>query len=526
MTVPLFAYHFRELSVPLEKKGDILGALSHAIGISPDSILNLEVERFALDSRKRNAPHWSYNVKFETAKPLHPTHWLVPATEKKETLESDILKDSIPMSRNVTVVGAGPAGLWAALSFARKGFQVNLYEQGSPVEERFQDIRRFFVDRKFNPRSNILFGEGGAGAYSDGKLNTRSRNIFSSAVLADMVHFGVSRDVLTFAKPHVGTDRLVLLLKALRREFLDLGGKVHFHTALEDIEISGGSLSRVNFNGTWQNADNLVLAPGHSARFLYELLHERGVAEESKAFALGVRVEHPQELINIRQLGKNVNTELTGSAEYALTAKTLGGKSAAYSFCMCPGGVLVPCVSEEGTLATNGMSYSKRNGKLANGAIVVPIEKSDSLFGGIEMQRRFEKRAFELGGKNYSAPAQTIRAFLEGKNDSVLPTSSFATGILSCPLREILDDFLCDSLAEGFEQFEKKIPGFIDNGLIVAPETRTSSPVRIVRNTDTLESVSAKGLFVIGEGAGYTGGIVTSAADGIKLANRAKMIIN
>lgn len=526
MTVPLFAYHFRELSVPLENKGNILEALSHAVGISPDSILNLEVERFALDSRKRSAPHWSYNVRFETATPLTQTHWLVPAKEKSETLESDILKDSISMSKNVTVVGAGPAGLWAALSLARKGFQVRLYEQGSPVEERFQDIRRFFVDRKFNPRSNILFGEGGAGAYSDGKLNTRTRNAYSSAVLADMVHFGISRDVLTFAKPHVGTDRLVLLLKALRKEFLELGGTVHFHTTLEDIEISGGSLSRVKFNGKWQDADNLILAPGHSARFLYELLHERGIAEESKAFALGVRVEHPQELINVRQLGKNANTELTGSAEYALTAKTLGGKSAAYSFCMCPGGVLVPCVSEEGTLATNGMSYSKRNGKLANGAIVVPIEKSETLFGGIEMQRRFEKRAFELGGKNYSAPAQTIRAFLEGKADTVLPKSSFATGVQACPLREILDDVLCDSLADGFEQFERKIPGFIDNGLIVAPETRTSSPVRIVRNTDTLESVSTKGLFVLGEGAGYTGGIVTSAADGIKLANRARMLKN
>lgn len=522
--MPLFSYHFRELSVPLEKKGEILEALSHAAKIPKDSILNLEVERFALDSRKRGAPHWSYNVRFDTAKKLSPTHWLVPAQEKAETLEDDPLKDSVPLSKNVTVVGAGPAGLWAALSLARKGFDVSLYEQGSPVEERFGDIRRFFVNRKFNPHSNILFGEGGAGAYSDGKLNTRTRNAFTSKVLADMVHFGISRDVLTFAKPHVGTDRLVLLLKALRAEFLSLGGSVHFHTALEDIELSNGSVSRANFNGKWQSVDNLVLAPGHSARNLYELLDARGVAEESKAFALGVRVEHPQELINLRQLGKGVDTRLTGSAEYALTAKTLGGKSAAYSFCMCPGGVLVPCVSEDGTLATNGMSYSRRDGKLANGAIVVPVEKSKTLFGGIEMQRRFEKKAFELGGKNYSAPAQTIRSFLEDSGEAKLPKSTFATGVTPCPIREILDPEICDSLADGFEQFEKKIPGFIENGLIVAPETRTSSPVRIVRDPDTLESVSAKGLFVLGEGAGYTGGIVTSAADGITLANRARML--
>lgn len=517
------AYHFRELSVPLEKKGAVTEALAHALGLKPDEILNLKVERFALDSRKRNAPHWSYNVRFETAKRLATSHWLVPADEKNESLADDPFKDSVPLSKNVTVVGAGPAGLWAALSLARKGFQVDLYEQGSPVEERFGDIRRFFSDRKFNAKSNVLFGEGGAGAYSDGKLNTRTRNAFSSAVLEDMVHFGISEDVLTFAKPHIGTDRLVILLRALRKEFLDFGGKVHFHTALEDIEIRGGELCRAKFNGTWQDADNLILAPGHSARFLYELLHERGVAEESKAFALGVRVEHPQVLFNSRQFGPRTDISLTGSAEYALTAKTLGETSAAYSFCMCPGGVLVPCVSEEGTLATNGMSYSKRNGKMANGAIVVPIPKSETLFGGIELQRKFERRAFELGGKNYAAPAQTIRAFLAGKKDRTLPASTFPTGVVPSSLRDILDDWICDSLADGFEQFERKIPGFISEGLIVSPETRTSSPVRILRNPETLESVSTKGLFVLGEGAGYTGGIVTSAADGIKMANRAKL---
>ena len=231
----LNAYHFRELSLPLQKKGEVANDLAHALNLREDEIFNLEVERFALDSRKRSAPHWSYNVRFETAKKLSPSHWLVPATEKAETLDSDVFKNSIPLSKNAHVVGAGPSGLWAALSLARKGFSVDLYEQGSPVEERFQDIHRFFADRKFNPHSNILFGEGGAGAYSDGKLNTRTRNVFSSAVLADMVHFGVSKDVLTFAKPHIGTDRLVLLLRALRAEFLSLGGRIHFHTALEDL---------------------------------------------------------------------------------------------------------------------------------------------------------------------------------------------------------------------------------------------------------------------------------------------------
>ncbi|OWV26846.1 FAD-dependent oxidoreductase [Fibrobacter sp. UWB1] len=540
----MFTYRYRELSVALAKKGKYREALAKELRLHPEEIFNLQVERFSLDSRRKGDPKWSYNVIFDLKREVRATgnhaKGLVAATRDKETLESDPQKNSVAMPGHVDVIGAGPSGLWAALHLLRKGFAVDLYEQGKCVEERFRDIRRFFVDRNFNAYSNVLFGEGGAGAFSDGKLNTRTRNLFVEQVLHDMVDFGVDESVVTFAKPHIGTDRLVLLLRELRAEITRLGGKIHFNTALEDIEIKDGRIAAIQLKNVianpdgvkqsnagaaiphWQPCEALVLAVGHSARSIYEMLHARGVALESKAFAMGVRVEHPQALINMRQLGLNVDTKLTGSAEYFLATPTLNKSSSAYSFCMCPGGVLVPCASEPGTLATNGMSYSRRNGPFANGAIAVPIAASDKLFGGLEFQRKIESDAYAVGGKSYAAPAQSIKAFLAHREDKSLPKSTYPCGLVQSNLWDWMDKTICKSLAEGFQNFDKKIPGFIEEGLIVAPETRTSSPLRMSRNNETLESVNTKGLFVLGEGAGYSGGIVTSAADGVRLAHYAK----
>ncbi len=540
----MFTYRFRELAVALHKKGDVRAALAREIRVHPEKIFNIEVERFSLDSRRKGDPHWSYNVIFDVASPLRTTgssaRGLIEAKREERSLDAEPLGNSMPMPGHVDIVGAGPSGLWAALHLLRKGFSVDIYEQGKCVEERFRDIRRFFVDRKFNAHSNVLFGEGGAGAFSDGKLNTRSRNAFSEAVLKDMVGFGVDESVVTFAKPHIGTDRLVLMLREIRAEIVRLGGHIHFSTALEDIEIKDGRIaaiklrevrgSRLEVRGAsvdvslpfWKPCEALVLAVGHSARSVYTLLHARGVALESKAFAMGVRVEHPQMLINMRQLGKDVDTRLTGAAEYFLATPTLDKTSSAYSFCMCPGGILVPCASEPGTLATNGMSYSRRNGPFANGAIAVPIAASEKLFGGLELQRKIEADAFSVGGKNYAAPAQTIKSFLAHKEDARLPKSTYPCGLVPSNLWGWMDKTICKSLAEGFQNFDRKIPGFIEDGLIVAPETRTSSPLRMSRNNDTLESANTKGLFVLGEGAGYAGGIVTSAADGVRLAHYAK----
>ena len=546
----MFTYRYRELALPLNKKGEVRFALAKTLRVNPEEIFNLEVERFSLDSRRKGDLRWSYNVVFDLKRKVRATgnnaRGLIESKREIRSLDAEPGNSTVPMPSHVDIIGAGPSGLWAALHLLRKGFAVDIYEQGKQVEERFRDIRRFFVDRKFNAHSNVLFGEGGAGAFSDGKLNTRSRNLFSETVLKDMVEFGVDESVVTFAKPHIGTDKLVLMLRQIRAEIVRLGGKIHFSTCLEDIEIKDGRICTIKLKetkderrktkddvaiGNWKSCEALVLAVGHSARDIYQLLHARGVQLESKAFAMGVRVEHPQSLINIRQLGNNVDTKLTGAAEYFLATPTLNKTSSAYSFCMCPGGVLVPCASEPGTLATNGMSYSRRNGAFANGAIAVPITagaegfdipSSGSLFGGLDLQRKIESDAYNVGGKVYAAPAQTIKSFLEHREDKSLPKSTYPCGLVQSNLWDWMDKTICQSLAEGFQNFDRKIPGFINEGLIVAPETRTSSPLRITRNNETLESVNTKGLFVLGEGAGYAGGIVTSAADGVRLAHYAK----
>ena len=547
----MFTYRYRELALPLDKKGEVRFALAKTLRVNPEEIFNLEVERFSLDSRRKGDLRWSYNVVFDLKRKVRATgnnaRGLIESKREIRSLDAEPGNSTVPMPSHVDIIGAGPSGLWAALHLLRKGFTVDIYEQGKQVEERFRDIRRFFVDRKFNAHSNVLFGEGGAGAFSDGKLNTRSRNLFSETVLKDMVEFGVDESVVTFAKPHIGTDKLVLMLRQIRTEIVRLGGKIHFSTCLEDIEIKDGRICAIKLReipayagmtsanteiaeSHWKPCEALVLAVGHSARSVYEMLHARGVQLESKAFAMGVRVEHPQSLINMRQLG-NVDTKLTGAAEYFLATPTLNKTSSAYSFCMCPGGVLVPCASEPGTLATNGMSYSRRNGAFANGAIAVPITagaegfdipSSGSLFGGLDLQRKIESDAFNVGGKAYAAPAQTIKSFLEHREDKSLPKSTYPCGLVQSNLWDWMDKTICQSLAEGFQNFDRKIPGFINEGLIVAPETRTSSPLRITRNNETLESVNTKGLFVLGEGAGYAGGIVTSAADGVRLAHFAR----
>ena len=547
----MFTYRYRELAVALEKKGEVRSALAKTLRVNPEEIFNLEVERFSLDCRRKGDLRWSYNVVFDLKRKVRATgnnaRGLIESKREIRNLDAEPGNSTVPMPSHVDIIGAGPSGLWAALHLLRKGFTVDIYEQGKQVEERFRDIRRFFVDRKFNAHSNVLFGEGGAGAFSDGKLNTRSRNLFSETVLKDMVEFGVDESVVTFAKPHIGTDKLVLMLRQIRAEIVRLGGKIHFSTCLEDIEIKDGRICAIKLReipayagmtsanteiaeSHWKPCEALVLAVGHSARDIYQLLHAREVQLESKAFAMGVRVEHPQSLINMRQLG-NVDTKLTGAAEYFLATPTLNKTSSAYSFCMCPGGVLVPCASEPGTLATNGMSYSRRNGAFANGAIAVPITagaegfdipSSGSLFGGLDLQRKIESDAFNVGGKAYAAPAQTIKSFLAHREDKSLPKSTYPCGLVQSNLWDWMDKTICQSLAEGFQNFDRKIPGFINEGLIVAPETRTSSPLRITRNNETLESVNTKGLFVLGEGAGYAGGIVTSAADGVRLAHFAR----
>jgi uncharacterized FAD-dependent dehydrogenase len=516
--------------------------LAQELKIPLSEIMSCEPVRVALDSRRKGKPFWSCNVRFTCKVPVkHPQ--VQPFVDSSDDIENTPSANSLDLGERVCVVGAGPAGLWAALSLARKGYAVELHEQGKPVEERFRDIRHFISGREFNARSNVLYGEGGAGAFSDGKLTSRSRTPFVQTVLDDLALAGASDEVRWLAKPHIGTDRLQKILVTVRKWIEEAGGTVFFNSKLTDLEITDGAVSRVAFDDRWQECSSLVLATGHSARDVYGLLDRRGVMLEAKPYALGVRIEHPQAFINEKQLGRGVDYSLTGAAEYTLTAQTLKGTSSAYTFCMCPGGVLIPCASESGGFATNGMSYSRRNAPFANAGIIVPVasqagwhdvpdfkdfvrnalapDESVELWAGIALQRALEREAFERGGRDYTAPAQTVGAFLEGKLDKALPKSSFPTGLSPTNHWEWFPQCVVQSIAEGCENFERKIPGWIHNGLIVSPETRTSSPMRVVRN-ECMESVNVSGLYPLGEGAGYAGGITTSAADGVRLATLAR----
>ena len=477
-----------QFKVPLSQKNNIQGVIEN---ISGEKVFNIHIERLALDCRAKGNPHFVCNATCNMEK--------IPQNPNSETLLKKYKKND-EMPSEVSIAGAGPAGLWAAYGLLLKGHKVNLYEQGKPVEERFRDIRRFLKGGIFLEHSNIFFGEGGAGAFSDGKLNTRSRTDFSQAVLGDLIKMGASEEIAYLAKPHIGTDRLQFLLKNMRKRILELGGKIYFESCLQDISVLGNRLNSICINKKWLPCETLVLANGHSARNVYDMLNAHGVLLEGKSFAVGVRIEHPQSFINESRFGRGVDYKLTGAADYTLTGKT------AYSFCMCPGGVVIPCASEPDGVATNGMSYSRRNSPFANSAIIVPcnMDKSD-IKSGIALQRQLERAAFEVAGKNFSLPKQSAESFLAKKHDK------------DCNLWDFMPNDICSALEAALYEFEKKIPGFIKNGLLTAPETRTSSPIRIVRKENG-ESVSVSGIYPVGEGAGYAGGILTSAADGLRIA--------
>jgi len=531
-TKKVWVYGAEQVRIDLKYKDNLSQALVDTLNLPKESLVRVSLLRVALDSRKKNRLVWSCNAEFAFSKEIrHKTLRLkqnpasAEATKKPPKAKLSDNSALLPLQErfrdgSVHIVGAGPAGLWAALHLLKNGIHCVLHEQGRPIEDRYKDIRHFLKQGAFDPHSNLLYGEGGAGAFSDGKLTCRTRNTYTRQVLQDFAAAGAGEEVTWQARPHVGTDRLQFIVRKVRNWILELGGDIRFGSRLEDLEISDGAIRRIFVNGQWIHCDALILAAGHSARDMYKLLAQKGVQLEAKAFAVGVRAEHSQDLINVRQYGSRVDFKLSGAAEYTLSAPDWDDVPGAWSFCMCPGGVLVPCASEAGHVATNGMSYSKRNAPFANSGLVVPVDlSSQGLWKGIELQQKLEKEAFLRGGENYGAPAQTIRAFLDNRRDANLPRSSFPRPLTEDNLHEWFPKEILQSLMHSLENFERKIPGFLD-GLLVAPETRTSSPVRIQRDPLTLESVNVKGLFPLGEGAGYAGGIVSSAGDGVRLAEQ------
>ena len=429
----------------------------------------------------------------------------------------------IDPKRKIAIIGAGPAGLYAALRALEAGQQPILFERGKDVRARRRDLAAINKEQLVNPESNYCFGEGGAGTYSDGKLYTRSKkrgNVLKA--MEWLVHFGASEDILVDAHPHIGTNKLPAIITAMREAVIAAGGEVHFNAKLTDLCIENSAIHALEINGAhWHDFSEVVLATGHSARDIFYLLHKRGVAIAAKGFALGVRAEHPQELIDQIQYHGQTDNPYLPPASYALVTQVNG--MGVYSFCMCPGGIIAPCATEKEEVVTNGWSPSKRNNPYANSGIVVTIAPEDlpnyepnNPFVCLEFQQQVERDCWEAAGKTQQVPAQRMIDFVQGKKSVDFPKTSYQPGIVSVNLSEVLPPLIASRLIKAFKDFGGKMKGYYTNEAVLhAPESRTSSPVSIPRNPETLEHIEIKGLYPCGEGAGYAGGIMSAAIDGI-----------
>lgn len=418
------------------------------------------------------------------------------------------------------VIGAGPCGLFAAYILAVSGARPILLERGKCVDDRISDVEDFWNNRNFNPLSNVQFGEGGAGTFSDGKLTTQISDPLCAEVLHTFVGCGADEDIVYTAKPHLGTDKLVNIVKNLRNKIIELGGEVHFEETLRNISVINGRIAGITADSDY-DTDCLILAIGHSARDTFQMLNIKGVPMIAKAFSVGARIEHPQTEVDRCQYGDYAGQPALGAADYKLSYHTKSGRGV-YTFCMCPGGVVVAAASEANSVVTNGMSYYARNGKNANSAFLVSVTPDD--FGknpldGVAFQREIEAKAYHMAGENYNAPCQLLGDFMNGKistgTGSVTPT--FAPGVTMTDMNELFPDFVTDAMREAVPQFARRLKCFdMSDAVLTGPETRSSSPVRIVRD-ETLQS-SIAGLYPAGEGAGYAGGIMSAAVDGIRCA--------
>ena len=477
--------------------------------LNPDEVIDWRIRKRSLDARKAAI---KMNVQLE--------FWKVG--EVREPTQAWTAKTVDP-EKKIAIIGAGPAGLYAALRAIEAGITPVVFERGKDVRARRRDLAAINKAQTVNPESNYCFGEGGAGTYSDGKLYTRSKkrgNVLKA--LEWLVHFGASDNILVEAHPHIGTNKLPAIITAMREAVIAHGGAVHFNAKLTDIKIENNSIKGLEINGdTWHNFSELVLATGHSARDIFYLLHKRGVTIAAKPFALGVRVEHTQELINdIQYHGDHQNPYLP-PASYALVEQVDG--MGVYSFCMCPGGIIAPCATEKEEVVTNGWSPSKRNNPYANSGIVVSVSpedlpnyKENDTFVCLDFQKKVEYDCWVAGGKTQRVPAQRMVDFVEGKTSTDFPKTSYQPGIVSVNLAEVLPPLIAKRLQKAFIKFGRKMKGYYTNNAVLhAPESRTSSPVSIPRDPETMEHLDIKGLYPCGEGAGYAGGIISAAIDGI-----------
>lgn len=499
-----------------ENSKALLRAVSKKTGIPKDEIRHIEILKRSIDARKVPV---KINLRLQ-----------VYIKEDFEELQPSLPKyHDVSKSKEIIIIGAGPAGLFAALYCIENGIKPIILERGKKVSERGKDLQALNIHHLVNENSNYCFGEGGAGTYSDGKLYTRSKKRGNvNRILQILVGFGADKNIMVNAHPHIGTNKLPSIIANIRRLIIEYGGEVRFNTRVTDIILKNNAVTGVQtHDGTIVNALKIILATGHSARDIYELLYQKGIYIESKPFALGVRVEHPQALIDKIQYKCEINRgPYLPPAPYNIV-KQINGRGV-YSFCMCPGGVIAPCATSPEEVVTNGWSPSKRDMPMANSGVVVELRPEDfspfDKFGplaALEFQKSIEQTAWREAGKTQKVPAQRLYDFINGRLSGELPVTSYKPGVTSVDMKSIFPAFIIERLQKGFIEFGKSMRGYLSNEAVVhAPESRTSSPVRIPRDKDTLEHISLKGLYPCGEGAGYAGGIISSAIDGEKCAGK------
>ncbi|CAJ0816280.1 NAD(P)/FAD-dependent oxidoreductase [Ralstonia flaminis] len=522
-----------EVKLPLDHAEDDLDAAVLArladLGVAADGLVRYTVFRRAHDARKRSDIKLTYIVDVEVKDEAAVRKRIAGTPHCGVTPDMTyrfVARAPEHMTRpRPVVIGMGPCGLFAGLILAQMGFRPIILERGKAVRERTKDTFGLWRKSVLNPESNVQFGEGGAGTFSDGKLYSQIKDPhhYGRKVLEEFVKAGAPEDILYLSRPHIGTFRLVSMVEKMRATIHELGGEVRFETRVDDIEIDQGKVRSLKLsNGETLRCDHVVLAVGHSARDTFQMLHDRGVYIEAKPFSLGFRIEHPQGLIDRARFGKFAGHKELGAADYKVVHHCSNGR-AVYSFCMCPGGTVVAATSEPGRVVTNGMSQYSRAERNANAGIVVGITPEDYPGGplaGIAFQRKWEERAFELGGGDYRAPGQLVGDFIAGRPSTSLGTvePSYKPGVNPTDLSTALPDYVIEAIREALPQIDRKITGFaMHDAVLTGVETRTSSPIRI-RRKDDYQSMNVEGLYPAGEGAGYAGGIYSAAIDGIEVA--------